>query len=84
MKTKDIGSIVQVNVSAREIADFNSSWPCADIPERSAWFRFERRNGDLVDMSAHLYSDFFRGDGNALNALSQDAKAFAFPVQSLA
>lgn len=63
----------RVEVSARDVADFNSKWPCAGIPERACWFEFDC-NGSLCDMSSHLVSDSFRGDGNALNALSQDAQ----------
>lgn len=80
MKHSSLGSFVTVRVWSRDVAAFNSKWPCAGIPERACWFQFDYRNGDLVDMSPHLYSDKFEGDGNALAALSHDAQAFASTV----
>ena len=74
MKTRNLGSITEVRVSAREVSTFNSQWPCAGIPERACWFQFDRN--DLCDLSPHLMGDRFDGDGNALNALSQDAQAY--------
>lgn len=73
MKAKHLGATIAVNLTARDVADFNRRWPCSDIPERRCWFEFANRNGDLVDMSPHLM-DF---DGPALLALSQDAQRFA-------
>lgn len=73
MKTKNLGSIIQVNFSAKEIAFFNSTFPCSDIPERDCFFEFESKTGDLVDESEHL-----RGveNNSAISALCDEAKGF--------
>lgn len=73
MTTKDLGSIVRVRVSARDVETFNSEWPCSGIPERAISFDFERKNGDLVD----IYPNSESFDGAALSALCDDAKRFA-------
>ena len=75
MKIKNLGSIDEVNLKAREIALFNSSFPCSDIPERDCFFQFERRTGDLVDMSEHLSGV---ENNSAISALCEEAKSFAF------
>ena len=73
MKTKDLGSIIQVSFSAEDIRLFNSSFPCSDIPERDCFFQFEKKTGDLVDESEHLREV---ENGPAVSALCDDAKAF--------
>ena len=73
MKTKNLGSIIQVNFSAEEIALFNSSFPCSDIPGRDCFFEFEIKTGDLVDMSEHLHGV---ENNSAISALCDDAKGF--------
>lgn len=77
MKIKNLGSIDEVNLKAREVALFNSSFPCSDIPERDCFFQFEKKTGDLVDMSEHLREV---ENGSAVSALCDDAKAFAFEM----
>jgi hypothetical protein len=72
MKVQDNGCFYSVTVSAFEVDNFNSRWPCSPIPRRSIWFQFDKRNGDLVDIRPGLSQDF---DGDALLALSQDAQA---------
>ena len=74
MKTKDIGSIIQVSFNAEDVRIFNSSFPCSDIPVRDTFFQFEKKTGDLVDMSEHLREV---ENGSAVSALCDDAKAFA-------
>lgn len=73
MKLYNLGSFVRVQISARDISSFNSTWPCSDLPERGAWFEFQRKNGDIVDMSPGLMN----ADGSAVSALCDDAKRFA-------
>ena len=79
MKTKNLGSIIQVNFSAKEIALFNSSFPCSDIPERDCFFEFEIETGDLVGTSEHL-----RGveNNSAISALCDEAKSFFEKVKN--
>ena len=79
MKTKNLGSIIQVNFSAKEIALFNSSFPCSDIPERDCFFEFEIKTGDLVGTSEHL-----RGveNNSAISALCDEAKSFFEKVKN--
>jgi len=71
MKTKDLGSIIEVSFNAEDIRLFNSSFPCSDIPVRDVFFQFEKKTGDLVDMN-------LRGveNNSAISALCDDAKAF--------
>ena len=73
MKTKNLGSIIEVSFSAEEIALFNASFPCSDVPERDCFFEFESKTGDLVDESEHL-----RGveNNSAISALCDEAKGF--------
>jgi len=66
-------NLIQVNFSAEEIAFFNSTFPCSDIPERDCFFEFEKKTGDLVDMSEHLSGV---ENNSAISALCEDAKAF--------
>ncbi len=75
MKTKDIGSIIEVSFSAEEIALFNSTFPCSGIPVCNGFFQFEKKTGDLVDESEHL-----RGveNGAAVSALCDEAWTFVF------
>jgi len=73
MKIKNLGSIDEVNLKAREIALFNSSFPCSDIPEKDCFFQFEKKTGDLVDMSGHLSGV---ENNSAISALCEEAKSF--------
>ena len=73
MKIKNLGSIDEVNLKAREIALFNSSFPCSDIPEKDCFFQFEKKTGDLVDMSEHLNGV---ENNSAISALCDDVKSF--------
>lgn len=75
MKIKNLGSIDEVSFSAKEIALFNASFPCSDIPEKDCFFQFEKKTGDLVDESEHL-----RGvkNNSAVSALCDEAWTFVF------
>ena len=77
MKIKNLGSIIEVSFDAEEIALFNASFPCSGIPARDVFFQFEKKTGDLVDMSDHLREV---ENGAAVSALCDDAKAFAFEM----
>lgn len=70
MRAYDNGCLYTVTVSAAEVHAFNQTWPCSSLPERSIWFQFDKRNGDIVDL--HPYSI----DGPEVVALSQDAQAY--------
>ncbi len=65
-----------VSFTPSEARAFNAQWPGAGIPKRNAWFQFEKRNGDLVDLHPCLCAPKFDGDECALNALSQTACKF--------
>lgn len=71
MKYHDNGCFHSVTVSKAEVLAFKDTWPCSGLPERSIWFQFDKRNGDLVDIRPLSY------DGPDLAALAEDAEAFA-------
>ena len=79
MKTKNLGSLVRVTVSASEVASFADSWPCSGfVWGDRATFDFERRNGDLVGVSVNGRAQTpQRITDSALCALADDCKAFA-------
>ena len=60
----------KVTVSARQVANFNDTWPCSPIPEEPITFHYQ--DTDLVDIESATPSELF--DGDALAALSQDAQ----------
>jgi hypothetical protein len=72
-RSKDLGAYIRVTMTAADVARFKSRWPASGLPDRAIWFEFQRKNGDLVDISPG--SDKF--DGPALAALADDAKKFA-------
>jgi len=72
-KSKSLGAYVRVTMTAQDVAAFKRRWPASGLPDRAIWFEFERKNGDLVDISPGSE----RYDGPALAALSQDAQKFA-------
>jgi hypothetical protein len=72
MKARCLGCFFSVTVTASDVEAFNDQWPCSPIPERRITFQFDARNGDLVDTSPDPASF----DGDALVALSEDAKQF--------
>lgn len=63
----DGGAFVRVSMSARDVAAFKSQWPASGLPDRSITFEFDKRNGDLVDMTPSNV------DGPAALAMSEDA-----------
>ena len=74
MRAFDNGSLYSVSVSRREVEDFKALWPCSGLPDAAVTFQFDKRNGDLVDITSRVGSD--RWDGSAALALSQDAQAY--------
>lgn len=56
-------------MSAVELADFATRWPCYDGPRRAGWAAFTS-GGDLIDLSA----GWRECDGAALSAIIDDMK----------
>ena len=74
MTIRDRGSIYEVNMEACEVARFNASFPCSDIPVVDCLFQFEKKTGDLVDESEHLREV---ENSSAISALCEDARVYA-------
>lgn len=72
MRVYDNGSFYTVTVSRAEVDAFKRQYPCSGLPSRALWFQFDKRNGDIVELSPGSE----RFDGPALLALSQDAQAY--------
>ena len=75
MKYHDNGCFYTVTVSAREVEDFASRWPCANLRHKSVWLQFDKRNGNLVD--TNNTQNHPHADGGAILALCDDAKDYA-------
>lgn len=61
----------KVQVSARDVYQFNRTWPCSELRStRSYWFEFDS-NGDLVDTDCPAHDD-----GAAASAMADDCRAF--------
>lgn len=73
MRTYDNGCFFTVAVSEQEVTAFNHTWPCSSLPERPVAFRFDKRNGDLVDILTTRNEEF---DGSEAVALSTDAMKY--------
>lgn len=75
MRIRDLGAHVNVSVSAAELEDFASSWPCSGMrsASRGITFQFEKYCGDLVD----IWGQQKRFNESAVSALCDDCKAFA-------
>lgn len=71
MRAHNRGSLVSIVASRRDCCRFNDRWPCSTLPEQAARFDFDRRTGDLVDLSPAEM------DGPEVAALAQDCKTFA-------
>jgi len=70
MRLYNLGSVVRVTVSEREVDAFNSRWPGSSLAGLHA-FEFEVRSGDLVGHDG-------RGDGPEAVALADDAQRWAW------
>ena len=74
MRVFDNGSLYSVTVFQREVETFKNSWPCSTLPDAAITFQFDKRNGDLVDITPYQLADRVSGDDAV--ALSQDAQAY--------
>ena len=74
MRVRDKGAYFAVSLSAEEVEAWKRRWPASGLPSRSVTFEFEKRNGDLVDITPYKYAHLF--DGAAAVALSEDAKEY--------
>ena len=72
MTIQNLGSTYEVSLKACEVARFNSSFPSSDIPEMDCFVQFEKKTGDLIDMSAHLSEV---ENSSAISALCEEARA---------
>jgi len=74
LKLFDNGAFFSVRVSRREVEEFNSSWPCSQLPDSSITFVFDNTNGDLVDILPYRIAD--KVDGPEAVALCDDAMKY--------
>src|SRR5262245_35488043 len=74
MRVYDNGSFYSVSVSRSEVETFKDRWPCSGLPDRGVTFQFDKRNGDLVDITPYRYAHLF--DGDAALALCEDAQTY--------
>jgi len=74
MRYYDNGSMYTVSVSRREVEAFKDQWPCSGLPDTWVALQFNKRNGDLVDISPERAARSF--EGSAASALSRDAQAY--------
>lgn len=65
------GNKNKVIVSRSEVALFRAGWPCCELTDRSYWFEFDPKNGDLIDHNVPEHSD-----GPEAQALSRHAQEF--------
>lgn len=72
MRFIDNGCFYTVMLSTHDVDVFKRSYPCSGIPSRPISFQFDKRNGDLVDVTP----DSGAFDGPGLVALSQDAQTY--------
>ena len=76
-RTYDKGSLYGATIGEREIYAFRQRWPASGLGGlRNLYAEFEKRNGDLVDLSCNR-RDCHRFDGPALAALVADAQCYA-------
>lgn len=70
MQCFDNGCLYSVTVTKREVQEFANKWPNSDLPNRAITFQFEKRTGDLVDITPDNV------DGEDALALSNEAQAY--------
>lgn len=70
MKFFDNGALYTVECSTRDVSMFAWAWPCFGECH-SIWFQFDKKSGDLVDMS-----DSSGMDEQGVVALSHDAQKY--------
>ena len=71
MRAFDNGCLYSVMVSRAEVKEFKDTWPCSTLPDAAITFQYDKRNGDLVDITPYRVVN-----GDDANALSQDAQAY--------
>ena len=69
MRVRDGGRFYEVLISLTDVQKFNRQWPGSRL-RRAFRAEFDKRNGDLVDLSTRV-------DGPEVTALVEDAQAFA-------
>lgn len=62
----------KVRVSREGVAEFNRTWPCSELRDRSYWFEFDA-DQNLVDTDVPE-----QDDGGAALAMSNDCQAWLF------
>jgi hypothetical protein len=71
MRTFDNGCFYTVQCTERDVTEFARRWPCFG-PRVPITFQFDKRNGDLVDVTGTRDAHDYRG----VLALSEDAKTY--------
>ena len=72
MRYFDNGVFYTVQATRADVEAFKRSYPCSGLPNRAISFQYDKRNGDLVDITPES-SGF---DGPGLLALSQDCQQY--------
>ena len=67
----DNGCFYTVALQESDVIAWARAWPCFG-PRRALWFQFDKRNGDLIDMSPKTEGC----DPSGILALSHDAQAW--------
>lgn len=68
----DNGVFYTVSLSEADVILWAQTWPCYG-PRKSLWFRFDKSDGDVVDMSSDRTE---ANDPSGVLALSHDAQAW--------
>lgn len=71
MRAFDNGSYYVVTYSENDAVDFSAQWPCSTV-RGSGSFEFDKRNGDLVDVTGSAAEN----DGPEWAAFSQDCQEY--------
>lgn len=74
MKAFDNGCFYTVTASVDGCDNFADRWPCSGLRGKRVAFQYDKRNGDLVDMTPNL--EEAGADGAAVLALSQDCQTY--------
>ena len=75
MRAYDNGCFYSCSVSAADVRAFKRTYACSGLPERSIWFQWDKRNGDLVDVRPNL--EDLGASGSAVLAICEDAQRYA-------
>ena len=73
MQAHESGAHFCVTIDACDIADFAERWRNWDIPRAPVTITFDKRTGDLVDISSNAWRDSCEDE----TAFAEDALAFA-------